>query len=79
MKWIFLLLFLGIFFNLFRGLFFLLKEGGGSSQKVVQSLKLRVVLTVLVFFGLYISHHFGWIEGHGLREGLMKEISSTTP
>ena len=78
MKWVFFLLMLGIFFNLFRGLFFLLKEGGGSSPKVVQSLTIRVALRVLFFAGLYISDHFGLIEGHGLREGLMQDVPATS-
>ena len=76
MKWLFFLLMLGIFFNLFRGLFFLLKEGGDSSQNVVRSLTIRVGLTVVFFGGLYVADHFELIEGHGLRGGLTASESA---
>ena len=74
MKWLFFLLMLLIFFNLFRGLYFLFKEGGGSSTNVLRSLAIRVGLTIAFFVGLYLADHYGLIEGHGLREGLSPAI-----
>ncbi|HBF09522.1 MAG TPA: hypothetical protein DHW71_15355 [Gammaproteobacteria bacterium] len=74
MKWIFFLLMIAIFFNLFKGLFHLLKEGGQSSTKVVRSLTIRVGLTVLFFAGLYVSDYFGLIEGHRLDQGVQREL-----
>lgn len=69
MKWVFFVLMFAIFFNLFRGLFFLLKEGGQSSTKLVRSLTIRVGLTIVFFGGLYIADYYDFIEGHTLREG----------
>lgn len=79
MKWVFFLLMLAIFFNLFRGLFFLLKEGGQSSTKVVRSLTIRVGLTILFFAGLYIADYFELIEGHSLREGVTTQPAPESP
>jgi len=70
MKWIFFLLMLAIFFNLFKGLFHLLQDGGTDSRGVVRSLTIRVALTVCFFAGLYAADHFGLIEGHSLRGGI---------
>lgn len=76
MKWIFFLLMIAIFFHLFKGLFYLLKEGGQNSTKVVRTLTIRVGLTILFFAGLYVSDYFGLIEGHRLGEGIEREAPS---
>ena len=76
MKYLFLLLMLLIFVSLFRGFYFLMKEGGQKSNKVVQSLAIRVGLTIIFFVGLYVADYYGVMKGHGLREGLELQAHS---
>lgn len=47
-----------------------MKEGGQNSTKVLRSLAIRVGLTIVFFLSLYVADYFGFIEGHGLRQGL---------
>ena len=59
MKIIVVILLLAVVVSLFSGLFFLYKDKGKSSR-VVNSLTLRVALSISVFLLLMISYYFGF-------------------
>jgi hypothetical protein len=59
MKFVILLLLLAIMASLFSGLYFVGKDRGGTNRVVV-SLTIRIVLSLLVFGLLMASHLFGW-------------------
>lgn len=59
MKIIVVILLLAVVVSLFSGLFFLYKDKG-KSNRVVNSLTLRVALSISVFLLLMISYYFGF-------------------
>jgi hypothetical protein len=59
MKIIVILLLLAVIASLFSGLFFLYKDKG-QTNRVVNSLTLRVALSFTVFLLLMASYYFGW-------------------
>ncbi len=59
MKIIIVILLLAVVVSLFSGLFFLYKDKG-NSNRVVNSLTLRVALSVCLFLFLMISYYFGF-------------------
>lgn len=59
MKIIVVILLLAVVVSLFSGLFFLYKDKGKSSR-VVNSLTLRVALSISLFLLLMISYYFGF-------------------
>lgn len=46
---------------------FAMANGPADSQRVVNSLTVRIVLSVALFILLLVGAHFGWIEPHGGR------------
>jgi Protein of unknown function (DUF2909) len=68
MKWIIPIALLMIVGSLGSALFFMMKDKGGSSR-MVQSLMLRIGLSVILFLGILIAHYFGYIEATGIRVG----------
>ena len=62
MKIVVILLLLAVIASLFSGLFFVYKDKG-ESNRVVISLTIRVVLSLLVFAILIGSYFFGLIPG----------------
>ena len=68
MKWIIPIALLMIVGSLGSALFFMMKDKGGSSR-MVQSLMLRIVLSIILFLGILIAHYFGYIEATGIRVG----------
>lgn len=60
-----ILLLLMILVSLASGVVFLVKDDS-KSTRVVKSLTFRISLSVLLFISLFVGHHFGWIEPHGL-------------
>jgi hypothetical protein len=66
-KTIIVLLLLAIAFNLFRGLFFLVKEKKeGETDRVVNSLSWRIGLSILLFIMIFVLNYFGLVELHPL-------------
>ena len=62
MKFVILVLLLGIVASLFSGLYFVFKDKGTTNRAVI-SLTVRIALSVLVFVLLVGSYFFGWIPG----------------
>ncbi len=68
MKWIIPIALLMIVGSLGSALFFMMKDKGGSSR-MVQSLMLRIGLSIILFLGILVAHYFGYIEATGIRVG----------
>lgn len=64
MKLILLIIMALILVALFTGLFFLVKEEDGNSKKALQSLMVRVGLSLLLIFLIVLSFYMGWIVPH---------------
>ena len=62
MKIVVILLLLAVIASLFSGLFFVYKDKG-ESNRVVISLTIRIVLSLLVFLILIGSYFFGLVPG----------------
>ena len=65
MRILILVLLAAVLVSLFSGLYFVYKDKGGSNRVVV-SLTIRIVLSLLVFAILVVSYFFGWIPQRGL-------------
>jgi hypothetical protein len=66
MRIIVILAFIGILGSLASALFYLMRDKGGSS-KTVNSLTLRIGLSVALFLFLLFAHWMGWIETTGFQ------------
>lgn len=64
-KTLIVIIMIAIAFNLFRGLFFLVKDQG-KSKRTARSLSWRVGFSFALFLLLLLAIHQGWIEPHGL-------------
>ena len=59
-----ILMFLGlIFFFLGSALYYLVCEGG-NSEKILKALTWRILLSIALFFMLFIAFAFGWLTPH---------------
>jgi hypothetical protein len=65
-KIIFIFLFLLIIIILFGSLFFLIKDKG-NKKRVVNALKVRIGLSILLFIILIIMYKYGYIQPHGIQ------------
>jgi succinate dehydrogenase hydrophobic anchor subunit len=65
MRILILVLLAAVLVSLFSGLYFVYKDKG-NSNRVVISLTIRIVLSLLVFAILIVSYYFGWIPQKGL-------------
>ncbi len=65
MRILILVLLAAVLVSLFSGLYFVYKDKGGSNRVVV-SLTIRIVLSLLVFVILIVSYMMGWIGQRGL-------------
>ncbi|WMS86321.1 twin transmembrane helix small protein [Pleionea litopenaei] len=65
-KIIVVILLLAIVFNLFRGLFFLVKDQERGNKRVVNSLSWRIGLSIGLFILLLLLNHFGIVEFHSM-------------
>ena len=54
-----------ILLSLGAGVFFLVKDEG-KSNNLVNSLTIRVVLSIGLFALLFLGYKFGWIQPHGM-------------
>lgn len=64
-KIVVLLLLVVILVSLSSGMIFLVKDKG-QTNRTLNSLKLRIALSVLLFILLFIGYYAGWIQPHGL-------------
>ena len=62
---IFILLFSLIIISLFSSLFFLVKDKG-NKKRVVNALKVRIGLSVVLFIILIYMYSNGYIQPHGI-------------
>ena len=69
MKWIIPIALLMIVASLGSALYYMMK-GKGNSSKMVHSLMLRIGLSIALFIGILLAHHFGYIEATGIRVGV---------
>ena len=65
-KIIFIFLFLLIIISLFGSLFFLIKDKG-NKNRVVNALKIRIGLSILLFIILIIMYKYGYIQPHAIK------------
>ena len=65
MRILIVILLLAVLASLFSGLYFVYKDKG-NTNRVVISLTIRIVLSLLVFAILIASYYFGWIPARGL-------------
>ena len=64
-KIIFIILFTLIIISLFSSLFFLVKDKG-NTKRVVNALKVRIGLSVVLFIILIYMYTNGYIQPHGI-------------
>ncbi|MEJ2454096.1 MAG: twin transmembrane helix small protein [Candidatus Thiodiazotropha sp.] len=55
-----------ILFSLFQGMYFLAKDDGTDSTRVVKALTVRLVLSLLLFLMLMAGYFFGFLQPHGI-------------
>jgi hypothetical protein len=55
-----------ILVSLFQGMYFLAKDDGTDSTRVVKALTIRLVLSLLLFFLLMAGYFFGFLQPHGI-------------
>ena len=60
------LVLLFILVSLFQGMYFLAKDDGSNSTRVVKALTLRLVLSLLLFLILMAGYFFGFLQPHGV-------------
>lgn len=61
-----LLVLLFILISLFQGMYYLAKDDGSNSTRVVKVLTVRLVLSLLLFLILMIGHYLGFLQPHGI-------------
>ena len=67
-KIVIILLLIVIVASLSSGMFFLVRDKGGSNR-TVKSLTIRIVLSIFLFILLFIGFRAGWIQPHGVTQG----------
>lgn len=69
MRFIVILVFLGILASLASAFVYLMRDKGGSSR-TVNALTIRIGLSIALFLFLLFAHYMGWIQstGIGLRQ-----------
>jgi hypothetical protein len=60
------LVLLFILVSLFQGMYYLAKDDGSDSTRVVKALTLRLVLSLLLFLILMAGYFFGFLQPHGI-------------
>ncbi len=69
MRFIVILVFLGILASLASAFVYLMRDKGGSSR-TVNALTIRIGLSIALFLFLLFAHYMGWIQSTGI--GLQK-------
>ncbi len=60
------LVLLFILVSLFQGMYYLAKDDGRDSTRVVKALTVRLVLSLLLFGMLMAGYFFGFLQPHGI-------------
>jgi hypothetical protein len=68
MKWIIAIVLLMIVASLGSALYYMMKDRGNSSR-MVQSLMLRIGLSIALFLAILLAHYFGLIQATGIKVG----------
>jgi len=55
--------------SLGTGFYYLLRNGG-QTTRVASSLRIRIILSLILFVTLFLAYRFQWIAPHSLIEGL---------
>ena len=63
LKFIIVLMLIGVLVSLFSGLFFLYRDRTGD--RLAKALTLRITLSIAIFIVLLLSYRFGLIPGYG--------------
>jgi branched-subunit amino acid transport protein AzlD len=66
MRYLVIVAFIGILASLASALVFMMKDQG-KSNRMVNSLTMRIGLSVALFLFVLFAHQMGWIESTGLR------------
>jgi len=66
-KWLVLIIFLGIILSLVSAMLHLVHDYKGESRRMVRALSVRIGLSILLFIVLYAGWKLGWIEPQGVR------------
>jgi len=61
-KWLVLLIFLGIILSLVSAMLHLVHDYKGETRRMVRALSVRIGLSVLLFIVLWASWKMGWVE-----------------
>ena len=69
MKWIIPIVLLMIVASLGSALYYMMKDRGNSSR-MVHSLMLRIGLSIVLFLGILLAYHFGYIQPTGIKVGI---------
>ncbi|MGE4125655.1 MAG: twin transmembrane helix small protein [Pusillimonas sp.] len=69
MRFVVILVFLGILASLVSAFVYLMRDKGGSNR-TVNALTIRIGLSIALFLFLLFANHMGWIQstGIGLRQ-----------
>jgi len=65
MNYIILIFFIFIIYSLASALYYMMKDGGGSTR-MVKALTLRVGVSILLFLFILFSFWMGWIKPAGV-------------
>jgi len=76
-KILIVVLLLLIVFNLFRGLYFLVRDQDRGKKNVVNALSWRIGLSILLFLLIWVLGYFGVIELHSLPQIVPDESVSS--
>ncbi len=80
LKFLFLLIFLLIIFNLFTALYHLVKgQNEAGSQKTVKALTFRIGLSIALFIILFIAYALGWVQPEGIGSRIHGNNKIETP
>jgi hypothetical protein len=64
MKWLVLFIFFLIVLSLVSAMVQLVHDYRGETRRMVRALSLRIGLSILLFFVLWLTWKLGWIEPH---------------
>lgn len=66
-KLIVILMLLAIIFSLGSGVYYMMRDKGGS-KNMVKALTWRIGLSVALFIFLLLAYFLGWVQPHGITE-----------
>ena len=66
MNYIILIFFIFIIYSLASALYYMMKDSGGGSKRMVKALTLRVGVSIALFLFILLSFWMGWIKPAGV-------------